>query len=105
MVIDPQEHFGAAVLVDYVVLKAFAAQMHVGEKAQQGSIAGKSALHFDTKVVGPGRNNQRMIVQLQRDHSLAGRALCENHSDRCLILSGGSVGGVMHLEDEIGTGG
>ena len=46
-----------------------------------------------------------MIVQLQRDHSLAGRALCEDDSDRCLIVRGGSVSRVMHLEDEIGTGG
>ena len=55
MIIDPQEGFDAAVLVEYVVFEALAAQMHVGEKAEQGGIVGESALHFDTKVVGTVR--------------------------------------------------
>ena len=61
----------------------------------------QSASHFHAKVIRARRNDQRMIIQLQSDDALHRRTLCKNHSNARLILIGGPVGRVVHLEHQV----
>src|SRR5262249_47374438 len=56
---------------------------------------------FHTKVVVAGRYFEVAIRQLQHEHTLLWRLLCENDSYACLIDSPMPVGGVVHLENEV----
>ena len=42
---------------------------------------------------------------MQGDDALPGRSLGEDEADGSLVGGGGAVGGVVHLEDEVGAGG
>ena len=101
MIVDAQQDLDAAVIVHDVVLEALTPEMHVREQAEQGRIVRQSALHLNSEIVSAGRNDQRMIIQLQRDHTLLRQSLSEDYSDAGSILIRGAIGRVMHLENEV----
>ncbi len=70
-----------------VVLEALSAQVHVGKQAEQSCIVGKRALHLHAEIIGAGRNDQGVIVQLQRDYALLGGGIGKDNADAGLILS------------------
>ena len=98
VIVHSQQHFHAAVVVHNVVLEALSAQMHVGEETEQRRIVGKSALNFHPEIIGAGRNDESVIVQLQRDDSLLGRSLRKDNADVGLIIGCRAVGRVVHLK-------
>ena len=88
-----------------VVFEAFAAQMHVGEEAEQQRVVGQRAAGFDAIVGRAGRDHEVIVGELQREHALGRRSFCEAQADAGCVGAGVAVGGVVHLEDEIGAGG
>src|SRR4029077_9330302 len=96
-----QQRLDAAIRMDDVILKTFAAKMQVRKEAEQGCVVRQSAEDFHAKIVRLRRNYEAVIGQLQSQHALHRRLFGEYDSDCGLIGSGSAVGGVVHLENEI----
>ena len=91
--------------MDDVVLESFSAQMHVRQKAEQSGVIRQRAVDFDAIIIDLRRDHEMIIGQLQRDHPLFRRLLCQDKAHACPIPCRTAVRDVMHLEDEIRSGG
>ena len=62
VIVDAEQRLDGVVVVEDVVFEALAAQVHVGEEAEQSGVVGERAFDFDAVVGGAGRNQKRVII-------------------------------------------
>ena len=105
VVVQAQQRLSAAIGMNDVVFEGLAAQVHVRKEAEERAVVGHGAPDIDAVVVGARRNDEGVIGELQRQHALLRRLLGEDHADAGLVGARFAVGGVVHLEDEVGAGG
>src|SRR5438045_1131898 len=98
VIIHAQQYFNAAVIAHKIVLESLAAQMHVRKETEKSRIIGERALHFHSEIIGVGRDDERVVIQLESDDALLGSALGKHDANAGLILIGGAVAGVVHLK-------
>ena len=101
---DAQERSRFAARKLHAELEIFPATVHV--RMQTVQCHGRSQLKFCIHpVVGITRGNLEFSVRCrERQDALCRRLLCKDQADAATVRAGFSVGGVMDLKNDVGTG-
>ena len=88
-------------------LERLAAQMHVGGDGQESAPFGKSLQLGADLVIGGVRGDLEVLIDRGERHDLVGDLLARHRhdADARQIVTLATVGGVVHLEDELRPGG
>src|SRR5689334_20984355 len=73
VVANAEECLFAAVRLQDVVVESLASQVHMREEAQESGVIKKRSMHFHSKVVYSGWNQEVIVRELKRQNTPADR--------------------------------